>query len=107
MTADMKVRPCTEPVGGMSSLCPPSSSPPDFPTIYRQHVRFVWVSLRGLGVRSSDLEDVVHDVFVIVHKRLNDFDQTCRIKPWLFGISIRVASNYRRRQLRKVELLFG
>jgi len=99
--------PCAEPTAAVSSRSPPSSHPLDLPTIYRQQVQFVRASLRGLGVRSSDLEDVAHDVFVIVHMRLEQFDQTSRITPWLFGICVRVAANYRRRRRWKLELLFG
>ena len=40
-----------------------------------------------------------HDVFVVIHRRLVDFDATRAIRPWLFGISYRVASEHRRRRL--------
>jgi RNA polymerase sigma-70 factor (ECF subfamily) len=53
-----------------------------------------------LGVQAGDLDDVAHDVFVIVHRRFDSFDGISRVTTWLFGICMRVAANYRRRQRR-------
>jgi len=67
-------------------------------TIYREHGRFVWLSLQRLGIQPSDLDDVAQDVFMIVHRRLDTFDRRARVSTWLFGICMRVAANYRRRR---------
>jgi RNA polymerase sigma-70 factor, ECF subfamily len=77
---------------------PAAASRPGFEELYRQQLDYVWHTLRRLGVRASDLEDLVHDVFVVVYRRLADFDPTRAIRPWLFGIAYRVASEHRRRQ---------
>ena len=45
----------------------------------------------------ADIEDLVHDVFVVVHRRLDDYDRSRAIRPWLFGIAFRLASENRRR----------
>ena len=69
----------------------------DFETLYRAEFPYVWHTLRRLGVRDRDLEDLAHDVFVVVHRRLADYDPTRPLKPWLFGIAFRVAAGDRRR----------
>src|SRR5204863_1859631 len=79
----------------------------DVHTIYREHGRFVWLSLQRLGIHPSDLDDVAQDVFMIVHRRLNTFDRRARISTWLFGICMRVAANYRRRRRWTREVLSG
>jgi len=66
--------------------------------LYEEHARFVWLTLQRMGVQSADLEDVAHDVFVVVHRRLDTFDATSRVTTWLFGICMRTAANYRRRR---------
>jgi RNA polymerase sigma-70 factor (ECF subfamily) len=76
-------------------------------TIYREHGRFVWLSLQRLGVHPSDLDDVAQDVFMVVHRRLTTFDRRARISTWLFGICMRVAANYRRRRRWTHEVLSG
>ncbi len=69
----------------------------DFRAIYRAELPYVWRTMRRLGARPADVEDLVHDVFVVVHRRLSDYDPARPIRPWLFGIAFRVASDYRRR----------
>jgi RNA polymerase sigma-70 factor (ECF subfamily) len=76
-------------------------------TIYREHGRFVWLSLQRLGVHPSDLDDVAQDVFMVVHRRLATFDRRARVSTWLFGICMRVAANYRRRRRWTHEVLSG
>ena len=69
---------------------------PEFRAIFDTECGYVWKTLRRLGVQERDLEDLAHDVFVVVYKRLDTYDPTRPLKPWLFGISFRVASDYRR-----------
>jgi RNA polymerase sigma-70 factor (ECF subfamily) len=68
----------------------------DFTLMFREHACYVWSTLRRLGVRTRDLEDLVHDVFLVVHRHLDAFDARRPVRPWLFGIAFRVASGYRR-----------
>jgi RNA polymerase sigma-70 factor, ECF subfamily len=75
----------------------------DFAALYRHHLDYVWHSVRRLGVDERDLEDVTHEVFMVVHRRLADYDRSRPLKPWLFGIAFRVASDYRRAAARRVE----
>lgn len=76
----------------------------DFATTYRDHLEYVWHSLRRLAVPAADLEDVAHEVFLVVHRKLADYDPSRPLRPWLFGIAFRVASEYRRRAARRAEL---
>ncbi|MEZ4295316.1 MAG: sigma-70 family RNA polymerase sigma factor [Polyangiaceae bacterium] len=62
-----------------------------------EHAELVWASLQRLGVRDRDLEDLMQEVFVVVHHRLDSFDPTRSMPRWLFGICRRVAAAHRRR----------
>jgi len=62
-----------------------------FREVYEEHFRFVWRSLRRLGVRESDVPDAVQDVFIVVHRRLPEFEGRSKVTTWLFGICFRVA----------------
>jgi len=68
----------------------------DFRALFRSHFRFVCVTLRRLGVRDSDVEDVAQEVFVSVHRKLDSYDATRPLELWLFGFCLRTASTYRR-----------
>lgn len=70
--------------------------------VYQRHVDYLISSARRLGVPTRDVEDVLHEVFLVIMKRWDDFDPTRPLKPWLFGITFRVASSHRRRHLREV-----
>jgi RNA polymerase sigma-70 factor (ECF subfamily) len=69
----------------------------DFDEIYANHVAFVWRVVRTLGVADAHVEDAVQDVFVVVHRRLGEFEGRAAVATWLFAIARRVAAGYRRR----------
>ncbi len=69
---------------------------PRFRELYDEHFRFVWRSLHRLGVREDDVPDAVQEVFVVVHRRLAEFEGRSKMTTWLFGICMRVASDHRR-----------
>lgn len=72
------------------------ASRPDFRSVFESELSFVWNTLRRFGVAERDLEDVAHDVFVVVNRRLAEYDPTRALRPWLFAIAVRQASDYRR-----------
>jgi RNA polymerase sigma-70 factor (ECF subfamily) len=57
----------------------------------------VWRVLRRLGVREADVEDQCQEVFVVVHRKLAEFEGRAQLATWIYGICLRVASDYRRR----------
>ena len=67
-----------------------------FKEVYDEHFRFVWRSLRRLGVPESDVADAVQDVFLVVHRRLGEFEGRSKVTTWLYGICYRVARDRRR-----------
>jgi RNA polymerase sigma-70 factor (ECF subfamily) len=58
----------------------------DFDGVYDQHFPFVWRMARRLGVAEEALDDVCQEVFVVVHRRLFEFEGRSSIKTWVFGI---------------------
>lgn len=68
-----------------------------FEDVYREHFRFVWRSLRHLGVADSDVEDAVQDVYIVIHAKLAAFEERSRITTWIYGICLHVAQARRRR----------
>lgn len=76
--------------------------------VYRDHFAFVYRSLVRLGIPRSNVEDVAQDVFLVVRRRLGDYDRARSLPAWLFGIARRVASEWRRstgRAQRRLDLL--
>jgi RNA polymerase sigma factor (sigma-70 family) len=73
--------------------------------VYEAHVDFVWRTARRLGVREQYLDDVVQEVFVVVQRRLNEFEGRSEVKTWLFGITRRVARAHFRQNARRPHVL--
>jgi RNA polymerase sigma-70 factor (ECF subfamily) len=80
---------------------PQYAQPLGLPEIYAQHADFVFRNLRRLGVHDSLIDDAVQDVFLVVHRRLADFEARAQMTTWLFGIVLRVAQSYRRSAMRR------
>lgn len=68
--------------------------------IYEEHATLVFRNLRRMGVAESNVEDAVQDVFIVVHRRLSDFQGRSALKTWILGITLRVAKDYRRSEAR-------
>jgi RNA polymerase sigma-70 factor, ECF subfamily len=72
-----------------------------FDRVYREHFAFVWRAAKRLGVGDGSLDDVVQEVFVVVHRRLDGFEGRSSVKTWLFGIALRVVRDHRRAMRRR------
>lgn len=64
--------------------------------IYAEHHAFVWRSLARLGVHDARLPDTAHDVFMVVARRLAEYEGRASMRTWLFAIAMRVAQGVRR-----------
>jgi RNA polymerase sigma-70 factor (ECF subfamily) len=69
--------------------------PDELAAMYRSEFRFIFHSLRRLGIAPRDLEDLTHDVFFTAYKRMGTYDRARPLKPWLFGIAFRLAKDFR------------
>jgi RNA polymerase sigma-70 factor (ECF subfamily) len=69
----------------------------DLVRIYRDHAARVAVWARHLLGPHGDVEDVVQEVFIVVHRRLHEFRGEAKITTWLHEITFRVTQNQRRR----------
>jgi RNA polymerase sigma-70 factor, ECF subfamily len=80
-------------------------SPPtlDFDTVFAESSPFVWRVLGRLGVARRDIRDVCQEVFIVVHRRLADYDGRASVRAWIYGICLRSASDYRKRAHRRRE----
>ena len=79
----------------------PPARPLEFAEVYAGHFAFVWRSLRALGVSPTHLADAAQDAFLVVHRRLAEFEGRAHLRTWLFAIVEHVAFNYRRAERRK------
>lgn len=79
----------------------PSAQDLDLDAVYRAHHAFVWRTVRHLGVDPDRIDDAVQDTFLVVHRRLGEFEGRAALRTWLFEIARRVAGRYRRTAARE------
>jgi len=76
-----------------------------FREVYDAHFAFVWRSLRRLGIPETGVQDAAQDVFLVVYRKLAEFEERSKLTTWLFRICLRVAKDYRRRAHVRREVL--
>lgn len=69
--------------------------------LVREHVDFVWRTLRRLGVPERELDDAVQEVFMVVARRWTDAAENPR--SFLFHTAANVAAHARRSHARRRE----
>ena len=79
----------------------PDPAIPTFCEIYDQSAKFVGRALSRLGIADAAIEDVMQEVFMVVHRRLPEFQARSSVRTWIYGIAVRVARNHRRLQARR------
>ncbi len=65
--------------------------------IFLDEFEYVCRVHRRLGVAERDLEDAAQETFLALHAKLDTYDPTRPIRPWLFAFAFRVAANHRRK----------
>jgi RNA polymerase sigma-70 factor (ECF subfamily) len=76
-----------------------------FKQLFDEHSAFVWRILRRHGVPLRELEDACQEVFLVVFRRLPEFEGRSSLRTWIYGIAVRVALGLRRRAFMRRELL--
>lgn len=79
--------------------------PPSFERLYDEQAEFVYRSLLRLGVREAEADDALQEVFLVVHRRLDQYVGHDFLRTWLFRIALHVAQHVRRSQRRAPEPL--
>jgi RNA polymerase sigma-70 factor (ECF subfamily) len=104
---------------GNSAINPPDINPPDaeereesdrhsapgvpsFHAIYDKYFDFVWSSARRFGIGPDALDDVVQEVFIVIHSRLHTLEQPEAMRSWVYGIVRRTVSGYWRSRFARI-----
>src|SRR5690349_2500108 len=68
----------------------------DFTRIYEQHFDEVARWAGALGGPAADVDDLAQEVFLVVRRKLDQFDGR-HLRAWLYAITTRTVSDFRRR----------
>lgn len=84
-----------------ADAAPARSARPTFDELYDNYVELLWRNARRLGVTDDAVDDVLQQVFLVVHRRLPEVTMTGSEKAWLFGVLLRVVRDHKRSLRRK------
>lgn len=96
-------------IGGVSYLrlvrsgaAPAPSQETDCVEAFERELDYLFVLLQRFGARPADVEDLLQDIFVVLRRHWPKLDTTRPLRPWLFGVAVRVVRAQRRRAAREV-----
>jgi RNA polymerase sigma-70 factor (ECF subfamily) len=69
-----------------------------FREVYDRHFDFVWRCAAHRGVPAAALDDVVQEVFIVVHRKLDRFEGRAALRTWIATIVRRVIADYMRKR---------
>lgn len=75
-----------------------------FALLVRRHVRSATLLAAQLVGDRDDAEDVVQDAFVVLYRRMAEFESGRSVGPWLFGIVRHLAVRRRATRVRRRKL---
>jgi RNA polymerase sigma-70 factor, ECF subfamily len=83
-------------------VAPAAPAPPSawLEEVFRANAGFVANTLRRFGVPAADVGDQLQEVFLVVHRLQETYDAARPLRPWLFGITYRVAARFRQARAR-------
>lgn len=81
------------------------SPPMTLADVYEAQLDWVIATLRRLGVPDAEQDDAAHELFLVVHRKLRNYDTSRPLRPWLFGIAFRVARDHLRRGSARLRLV--
>ncbi len=69
---------------------------PPFQSVYRQYFDFVWSSARRLGAEPESIDDLVQEVFIVIHGKLDRLEKPEALRSFIYGVVRRTVSTHRR-----------
>ncbi len=68
---------------------------------FDRELGYIFETLRRLGARPWEVEDLAQEIFVILHRNWPTLDTTRPLRPYLFGVAFRIICVHRRRRARE------
>lgn len=76
-----------------------------FSEIYETTIRDVYQTVHFLVRDSSEVDDIVQEIYIQVYRSLEQFDTNRPFKPWLMGVAMRQIHAYRRKRWTHLRIL--
>jgi RNA polymerase sigma-70 factor (ECF subfamily) len=87
-----------EPSAARSGLHERAFASPLFAEVYGCYFDFVWRTAANRGIPRAALEDVTQEVFIVVDRKLAEFEGRSSLRTWIAAIVRRVVADYRKKR---------
>jgi RNA polymerase sigma-70 factor (ECF subfamily) len=67
---------------------------PSFQQVYADYFGFVWRTAANRGIPRAALDDVTQEVFIVVDRKLHEFEGRASLRTWIAAIVRRVVADY-------------
>jgi RNA polymerase sigma-70 factor (ECF subfamily) len=67
---------------------------PSFQEVYASYFGFVWRTAANRGIPRAALDDVAQEVFIVVDRKLHEFEGRASLRTWIAAIVRRVVADY-------------
>jgi RNA polymerase sigma-70 factor (ECF subfamily) len=71
---------------------------------FRIELDYVQRTLRRFGTDRSEVDDLAQEVFLVLHRRWAEYDPSRPLRPYLFGIALRIALAHQRKRCREITI---
>jgi RNA polymerase sigma-70 factor (ECF subfamily) len=71
---------------------------PSFAEVYATYFEFVWRTAANRGIPRAALDDVTQEVFIVVDRKLHEFEGRSSLRTWIAAIVRRVVADFVRKR---------
>ena len=68
---------------------------------FERELDYLYAMLQRFGAAPGDIDDLLQEIFLVLHRQWPRLDVTRPLRPWLFGVTFRVVRAQRRKRLRE------
>lgn len=68
---------------------------------FDRELDYLYAALQRFGAAPGDIDNLLQEVFLVLHRQWATLDTTRPLRPWLFGVAFRVVRAHRRKRLRE------
>lgn len=69
---------------------------------FDRELDYLYALVQRFGARPAEIEDLLQDIFVVLHRHWPTLDRSRPLRPWLFTVAFRAVRAARRRGAREV-----
>lgn len=75
-----------------------------FSALYEATIQDVYKTVHYLTEEKADIDDIVQEIYIQVHKSLKRYDMSKPFRPWLTGLAIRQIQTYRKKRWMRLRI---